>query len=402
MTEDKLNELFDLTRKQQPKVAVDEVSAWVNGALISVGFLAWVKVLLTKKLIMISAITSVVTGVAITTTVLITGKKDAQPEVALTPKVKQEITVSREADPVEPEKESPETICLTVQKTDTVMDVPEPNPLPERLPEALKAVRLSVKAPQIYTRTDQVISVNQAPLKKRTDDGTFDRVEVNGFVAFKLVQGTENKIVVNLKDDPELLTYEINDHILKINSAVENRPEEVVVMVKSVVNIKLNGFTKMEAREEMNLDELRINMNGFAKATMKANVKSLVLEMNGETKMDFSGNVTNLRISVNGMSGLTFNGKVEKTNLDANGDSKIKLTGNSDQAKMELNGMCTLVAENFPVDYLMIKLNGDCNSSVFVNKSLDADLNGMSKLIYKGTPEVTRKNVSGESRIKQR
>jgi hypothetical protein len=128
------------------------------------------------------------------------------------------------------------------------------------------------------------------------------------------------------------------------------------------------------------------------------------LEATGASDVHVSGTLKteNLKLSVSGAT--DFDGMVEVTNLQVQGSgaSDVKISGSATNANIEMSGASDFKGYDFKVDYCKAEISGAGELEVTVNKELDAQASGASKIKYKGDATVKRSEANGASSIKKK
>jgi len=93
--------------------------------------------------------------------------------------------------------------------------------------------------------------------------------------------------------------------------------------------------------------------------------------------------------------------EAEKLELTARSDSELYLQGTIRTMTATLSGDSELKAKALVVQDLKIELNGDSDTRITVQNTLDACARGDSDLYYKGNPKIIYKKVRGDSDITQ-
>lgn len=124
-------------------------------------------------------------------------------------------------------------------------------------------------------------------------------------------------------------------------------------------------------------------------------------EFSGASKVDVQGfnNEEDCRITVSGASKLNMiDINADKLTLDLSGAAKVNVTGQVIKLNYGASGASKLDAFDLFVRDADLELSGASAASVKVQKSLKVGASGASKVIYRGSPNVS-KDVSGASKV---
>jgi DUF4097 and DUF4098 domain-containing protein YvlB len=106
-----------------------------------------------------------------------------------------------------------------------------------------------------------------------------------------------------------------------------------------------------------------------------------------------------LSVTLSGASRLDGRIKTSDGRLEASGTSRARLTGSATSLDVTESGASGLEAEDLTVASLVIDLSGASSAAVTVTDTISADLSGASQLRYGGSPQFSRKQISGASSI---
>ena len=123
----------------------------------------------------------------------------------------------------------------------------------------------------------------------------------------------------------------------------------------------------------------RLEINGLNNTILKGlKTEKLSVEINGASKNSFLVDVKDFVLELNGASQVDVNGKTTKSKIIANGAGKINASG------------LETVSGNY-------ELSGASTANVWVKEFLRAELDGASKIYYKGNPKVQSRTSGGSS-----
>jgi hypothetical protein len=113
----------------------------------------------------------------------------------------------------------------------------------------------------------------------------------------------------------------------------------------------------------------------------------------------FSGG-DKLNINLSGASTSTLDVDVDQVDIDLSGASHLRGSGITTMLNAEISGASVLSAFNLEAENAWVRVSGASDAKVNVISTLDAKASGASKIIYRGSPQVTR-DASGASSIRQ-
>lgn len=109
---------------------------------------------------------------------------------------------------------------------------------------------------------------------------------------------------------------------------------------------------------------------------------------------------TNLQISMSGASDIKGPVKVNSLKVGASGASNVSLSGTSTDTDFNISGACSVKSLDLVTDNCKIIASGASSVKLTINKSLKANISGVSDIRYKGTVSMFNTKTSGASDIK--
>ena len=139
-------------------------------------------------------------------------------------------------------------------------------------------------------------------------------------------------------------------------------------------------------------------------ATLHADVTARSLsriDVSGASAVHLSDALTGskVEVAVSGAGRLDGMAGVDLANIELSGASNANLTGSAGRLQVTGSGASKLDAVKLQVSDLTIDLSGASKAEVSVTGSISAGVSGASSLTYRGSPEFTRRDVSGGSSI---
>jgi len=170
-------------------------------------------------------------------------------------------------------------------------------------------------------------------------------------------------------------------------------------------NIRGAGLTR-----SYNLDRREIVLRGrenqwYAPTVLNFTVGVPVnkIIVNGAVEIDYScPSVTEMSININGASTGRFAfGALESLRMEVNGAGDITLAGTAKLADMTLNGAGSVKAFDLTAVGAGVTINGAGGCEITATGTLDAEINGVGKVVYDGEPAVSRR-IHGLGEVRAR
>ena len=196
----------------------------------------------------------------------------------------------------------------------------------------------------------------------------YDIIEVSGPMEVFLEKGKEGNITISAEDnvmdrvvaesDGKTLTIS-----LKNNTSLHNAKKiKVTVPFEDVSEISLRGSGNIEGNDVLASNALALNIQGSGNIKVSVEAGNLDAKLNGSGDMQLSGKSTNVDVKTTGSG--NFEGK-------------------------------ELVSEN-----AQIYISGSGDSTIFVNNSLKARIQGSGSVLYAGKPSSNDVKVMGSGKVK--
>lgn len=217
----------------------------------------------------------------------------------------------------------------------------------------------------------------------------FTRVRVEGACSVDILRSDSYGVVVPQEDYGHVKFREEGDTLVITRKGIASlffhaRPRAIVTMPE-LSELTLTGASHGKVLGFQTDRELFLNLDGASH-----------LEMNSMA-------AGNIRIRISGASHLS--GEVKANHdarLDITGASWMELTGSGENARIAISGASQARLANFILNNSDVHVSGASSANLKVNKKLDLNISGASRLEYAGSPSLGKVSVSGASTLKQR
>ena len=192
----------------------------------------------------------------------------------------------------------------------------------------------------------------------------FNEIEASGMLEIILVQSETGLKIVADENLHELIETEVRGNRLMIRTT-----KNIKQYKKLEVHLSSMEFAEIEVSGAVS-----IRSNG----TIKGN--DLELESSGAAEMKMSLDYDDLRCELSGASELELKGDARSVSITSSGASNLKLFD--------------LAVRNMRLD-----LSGATEARINVSRELSVEASGASEIRYKGSPKITKTELSGASSI---
>lgn len=197
-------------------------------------------------------------------------------------------------------------------------------------------------------------------IKKSFDVEDFSSIKFEGAYNIKLAQGDEQSVEVNtserLHDRIRVWVENGRLHLKTRGNNINSDEILVTITFENIEDIKVEGGAYLTTVGYIDVDNIEINVEGGANIDMKI--------------------------------------KADKISTHAAGGVNMEFEGVANEFSAFSEGAGNIDADNLEAKYVKCKVSGVGNASVFATEKLDATVEGVGKIGYRGNPEI-EKNVSG-------
>ncbi len=187
--------------------------------------------------------------------------------------------------------------------------------------------------------------------------GEFTGIKLEGGFRVFLIQGNENTITVKATDSEVFDQIEVktgNDELkLEVDRKTFNfNRVNLYITFKTLESIKIEGGVKLSTRGYLNLNDLSVAVEGGAKIELDV--------------------------------------KAENVQISGEGGVLFELKGVAESLDVKVSGAGHVNADELKTKDVTFRVEGVGTGSVYATKTLNASIQGVGKVRYRGNPEVTK------------
>lgn len=200
---------------------------------------------------------------------------------------------------------------------------------------------------------------------------TFHKIDIDFSCEVILVDGDEQKIVIEGKDDM------IQD--------LENRS----IVSNDTWKVRTKGNCILPTKDT----RIYITVPGLKELSVDGNYmissEGLLKNIDNSLKIDLDGN-GDLSLSLNNLALLA---------LEIDGNGKVDIEGVTNRFNIDCDGNSEIRAHDFLAEIIDIEIDGNATMDVHASQKLIVNMDDKGTVCYKGNPQITS-NQEGSSRIK--
>ncbi|HPR32501.1 MAG TPA: head GIN domain-containing protein [Prolixibacteraceae bacterium] len=197
-------------------------------------------------------------------------------------------------------------------------------------------------------------------VEKSLDLEPFQKIRFEGAYNIKLIQSDSQSVVLSTSESlHDRIRVWVEDGTLRIKTRgnhIQSEEIKVNLSVRNLEEIKVEGGAQLLTEGYFDLGQFKLNVEGGANINMKI--------------------------------------KADTFTAYAAGGVNIELEGVATQFTAISEGAGNIDADNLEARFVRCKVSGVGNASVYATEKLDATVEGVGKIGYRGNPTIN-KSVSG-------
>jgi hypothetical protein len=360
MNDDALNKLFSLAKNEPLTTHVNDVDRWISDA-VKIGFWAGIlyhiKLLVIKKTILMSIVTTALTVGTIVAVALFSSKETLKKK-QVTTSFKNELKQSPFQD------ETKDELILNTRFSSLNTE------------HFLSFDKLPYKSIPLQNN-QQLVPVSNA-------SSSIDSIIIKGNFNIVLVQGPTFKITSLVPDDENEKAYAYKQNAVYFDNTTDSTGSlisDYQITVPDIKYINLSGICDFSLEGPVTLDALTFIQKEVCSAHLDSlTTKFLLIESNEACDLNLHATTTTGILKINDAASINFEIKAQKLDLSMDGASDNKGKIECDSLFLAINGAIDIESE-LTVNYLKLKLDGvselDLSGKV---TSLDLVQDGITKL----------------------
>lgn len=360
MNDDALNKLFSLAKNEPLTTQVNDVDRWISDA-VKIGFWAGIlyhiKLLVIKKTILMSIVTTALTVGTIVAVALFSSKETLK---------KKQVTSTFKNE----RKQSP--------FQDETKD------------ELILNTRFSSLNTEHFLSFDELpykgisLQNNQQLVPVSNASSSIDSIIIKGNFNIVLVQGPTFKITSLVPDDENEKVYAYKQNAVYFDNTTDSTGSlisDYQITVPDIKYISLSGICDFSLEGLVTLDALTFIQKEVCNAHIDSlTTKSLLIESNEACDLNLNATTTTAVLQINDAASINFEIKAQKLDFSMDGASDNKGKIECDSLFLAINGAIDFESE-LTVNYLKLKLDGVSELDLSGKAtSLDLTQDGITKL----------------------
>lgn len=211
--------------------------------------------------------------------------------------------------------------------------------------------------------TSCTASINKSTeetITKEYEIENFDKIKLDGAFFVELSQKDAPKLIIKTSEyHHENLKIQDKNGTLDIESKLKNITSneiKLLITFNQLESIEIEGGVNLNTEGYLTFDEFNIDVEGGANINMELTANRIIAKIEGGVNMD--------------------------------------LKGRTDYFKFSTEGASNIDADHLEARHVKCSVTGVGNASVYATEKLDAYLEGLGKIGYRGDPKID-KQVNG-------
>jgi hypothetical protein len=242
---------------------------------------------------------------------------------------------------------------------------------------------------------------------KQYDFNDFSAVDIGDAFSFEITAADSYSI--KIQADEELQGYidvRKTGQTLKIDVQptfnFRNRgPLKAFITMPSLGSIVCSGAADGIVSGFESSEKFIVELSGASEMIMRnITAGDMTCTLTGASELEmFDISMKDVRFDLSGASDMRGNLTATGTDFTVSGASSVDVNGSADDLSVDASDASDIRLSDFAVSSADITLSGASECRVNADSVLETDLSGSSELYYRGTPSITRMDVSGGSEI---
>lgn len=232
--------------------------------------------------------------------------------------------------------------------------------------------------------------------------------DVMPFVEVKVVKGMLN-LEINTDDMPYRLRKSdwslkaqvtIKDELTWLSLSGASRLATNAIFTPKSFSAQISGASNASGLNIV-CESVKITVSGASSLKIAGKTTEGFYELSGASNASISQDISKFGLEGSGASKVNYTGKVNSMKIECSGASFAKLIGECDTMDAEVSGASRLDALGFRVNNMIIDAMGVSSASIFVEKNIEVEVSGGSKVEYKGNPVIKKTEINSISTFKK-
>jgi len=244
-------------------------------------------------------------------------------------------------------------------------------------------------------------------VKQQREVGDFSGIEVNCSADVYIQQGSNTSVTVKADENLlEVIETKVSGGVLKIDiDGSISRVKELIVLVtvKNLDELQINGSGDVESEGTIKGIDLEIGINGSGNVEMDLDMKNVKTSINGSGDVEISGVGGDFQLKVSGSG--SFEGKDMRLNLcdiSVYGSGDVEMSGSATKIVIEQSASGDINLYNLDAQDADVRGSGSGDMVISLSGNLKARLSGSGDLTYKGNPTSVDVSARGSGDVYHR
>jgi len=235
------------------------------------------------------------------------------------------------------------------------------------------------------------IKGNRTVIEVKESLPAFNKIEVRDDLDISLKRTTSEGYSITADDNLiDVLKFRVEDSTLVISSFYQitaKKKLEIEIGYTQLGSILLSEG-RIETKDKINADRLRITSLGSSKLDLSADVGILEIVMEANSSGTFNITADSLSVSLENKADASVYSNAFRNQLQMSGNSSLTWEGTADDLTATMSGDASLKAENLEVQEVTAKMETSSDARFFVLNTISISQQGTSRCYLYGEPKI--------------
>lgn len=225
-------------------------------------------------------------------------------------------------------------------------------------------------------------------VKKEKNVGYFTKVNLKTIGNVYVKQGTDTYLRIDTDENiQKYVKVKIEDNKLIIYSDKSVKPTKlnIFITLTKCEKLEIEGSGNIEFVGKLKTNDLELEIDGSGDIELEEVYANDIL-----VELDGSGDISLKKVKANDVV------------IELAGSGDIKFIGEGNNVNVEIMGSGDIDMDSFKVENFYAEISGSGDISIYVTKSLEAEVFGSGDILYEGNPKIIKLDSFGSGTIRKK
>lgn len=233
----------------------------------------------------------------------------------------------------------------------------------------------------------------------------YNKIQLEDDLRIRLERSEEYSYTVTADDNLiDILKFEVADSTLIVSSfyKITGQKELDILIRYNQLNAILLNDGEISSDETISTDEMKVELNGFARADLRLSNEITKLISKDNTKAELNIESDSLSVVMNDKSEAAIYAVSDGQYISLDDSAVVDLEGTSNTAEIKAAGNSKLKAQTAVAENASLSLSETAVARLLVNSGLNLSMSGSTKFYLYGDPQIQIKEFVENSELYKR